>query len=87
MAKLLVCDGDLIPAEVGRNPIPDVLACDEGWQIIDYVPPTDSTAIYAQLVALNEFDPIQIASLVACAFVIFTMSFSAAVVVRKMRQA
>jgi len=86
MANIITCAGNLIPAEAGITPIINVLSCDTGWVIVPYVEPTDSTAIYAQLVALNEFDPIQIAGVITFCFVTFIVGFGLGVVIRNMRR-
>jgi hypothetical protein len=87
VANIIVCSGNLVPAKSGPTTISGVLSCDTGWQIVPYVEPTDSTAIYAQLVALNEFDPSLIALITTGVFVLFIMGFSAGMVLKRMRQA
>jgi hypothetical protein len=87
MPNILTCSGNLSGAvsDIGDS-VPHVLACDSDWQIIPYVEPTDSTAIYAQLVALNEFDPIQIAGLVTFCLVMFIVGFGVGMVINKLRR-
>lgn len=81
MPNIILCSGDLTPTSVAN-----VLACDTGWEIVPYVEPTDSTAIYSQLVALNEFDPIKIAGLVTFCMVMFIVGFGAGLVIRNLRR-
>ncbi len=86
MANIISCAGNLIPAKAGPSSIPNVLACDSGWEIVPYVEPTDTTALYAQLVALNEFDPIKIASMITFCLVLFIVGFGAGMVITYMRR-
>lgn len=81
MPNVLVCAGDLTTTSVSN-----VLACDTGWEIVPYVEPTDSTAIYAQLVALNEFDPIKIAGVITFCLVMFIVGFGLGLVIRNLRR-
>lgn len=85
MGNLIICSGNLLPAKTGPSTISGVLSCDTGWQIVPYVQPTDSTAIYAQLVALNEFDPAVTALIVTGCLVLFIIGFSAGMVLKRMR--
>lgn len=86
MPNIIVCSGELIPAKSGITPIPNVLACDTGWQIVPYVEPTDSTAIYSQLVALNEFDVQKIAGIVIFCLSMFIVGFGVGMVINKLRR-
>lgn len=86
MANIIVCPGNLVQAEAGRTPVLNVLSCDSGWQIVPYVEPTDTTALYGQLVALNEFDPIKIASMITFCLVLFIVGFGAGMVITYMRR-
>jgi hypothetical protein len=86
MGNIIVCSGNLIQAEVRANDVVGVLACDTPWEIVPYVEPADSTAIYAQLVALNEFDPVKIASIVTFCMVMFIVGFGVGLVIRNLRR-
>lgn len=69
-----------IPACLPVNGIPDPVV------FVPYVEPTDSTAIYSQLVALNEFDPLKIAGVVTFCFVMFMVGFGVGLVIRNLRR-
>lgn len=86
MPNLIICSGNLVQAKTGPTNVTGVLACDSGWEIVPYVEPTDSTAIYGQLVALNEFDPIKIAGIITFCLVMFVIGFGAGLVIRQMRR-
>jgi hypothetical protein len=79
MATTLICEGDLTPNLSGG------FDCSLSWQVVPYVEPTDSTAIYAQLVALNEFDPSVTALIVSGCLVLFIIGFSAGMVLKRLR--
>ena len=79
MSDLAICTGTISQSS-------GVPVCSVDWTIIPYVEPIDSTAIYAQLVALNEFDPVKIASLIIFCFVIFIMGFGAGQVIKRMQR-
>jgi hypothetical protein len=79
MPSTLICEGDLTANVSGG------FDCPLGWKIVPYVEPTDSTAIYAQLVALNEFDPAVTALIVSGCLVLFIMGFSAGMVLKRLR--
>lgn len=82
MASLIVCEGSItLPGNPGRLP-----TCDIGYTQVPYVEPTDTTALYAQLVALNEFDPIKIASMITFCLVLFIVGFGAGMVITYMRR-
>lgn len=80
MADIALCPGELTQSLGGLN-------CSVDWQIVPYVEPTDSTAIYAQLVALNEFDPVIFGLLITGYLAIFITGYSAGIVLKKLRQA
>lgn len=86
MVNILTCSGNLSEATTGLDPVPNVLACDAGWEIVPYVEPTDSTLIYAQLVALNEFDPERVAFIIITCLVTFLVGFGAGVVIKLLRR-
>jgi hypothetical protein len=86
MGDIIVCEGNLVPVKNGLVTFAGAIGCDVPWTIIPYVEPTDSTAIYAQLVALNEFDPIQIAGLVTFCLVMFIVGFGVGMVINKLRR-
>lgn len=86
MSNIIVCSGNLIQAKAGAANVTNVLACDTGWEIVPYVEPTDSTAIYAQLVALNEFDPVKIAGVITFSFVMLVVGFGVGLVIRNLRR-
>lgn len=79
MSDIAICPGSISQSS-------GIPVCSVDWQIIHYVEPTDSTAIYSQLVALNEFDPAKIASLIVFCFVIFIMGFGAGMVIKRMQR-
>jgi hypothetical protein len=79
MASILACDGD-VTFSAG------VPHCSMDWYVVPYAEPIDSTAIYAQLVALNEFDPLKIAGLVTFCFVMFIVGFGLGLVLRNLRR-
>ena len=79
MATTLICEGDLTPNSSGG------FDCSLDWQVVPYVEPTDSTAIYAQLVALNEFDPAVTALIVSGCLVLFIIGFTAGMVLKRLR--
>lgn len=81
MASIIVCHSTLTPVVVGRAPL-----CDEGWEIIPYVEPTDGSLIYAQLVALNEFDPERAAWIVVICLSTFVVGFGLGVVIKLLRR-
>lgn len=83
MITTVVCTGVVTAGADRPNSLP---ACDTRWEIIPYVEPTDSTAIYAQLVALNEFDPIKIAGIITFCLVMFIVGFGIGLVIRNMRR-
>jgi hypothetical protein len=99
MPNIIVCSGDVVlapPQPTGPTqaayyvndvyqtvPMP---VCLTGWEIVPYVEPTDSTAIYAQLVALNEFDPVQIAGIVTFCLAMFIVGFGVGMVINKLRR-
>lgn len=56
------------------------------WRFVDYVEPTDTTQIYAQLVALNEFDPAKISGIVTFCLVLFTLGFGVGMVINRLRR-
>lgn len=86
MSSIVVCNGDVIqPAILSGRPSPGVVQCSVDWTVIPYVEPTDSTAIYAQLVALNEFDPAITALIVSGCLVLFIIGFSAGMVLKRLR--
>lgn len=87
MANILTCAGNLsIAGSTSGDTVPNVLACDSGWEIVPYVEPTDSTAIYAQLVALNEFNPVQIAGVVTFCLAMFICGFGVGMVINRLRR-
>lgn len=87
MANLNICEGTLSNSytNVGDS-VPNVLACDTGWKIVPYVEPTDSTLIYSQLVALNEFDAQQAGFIIVTCLVTFLVGFGAGVVIKLLRR-
>ena len=82
MPVTIVCEGTVtIPENPTRLP-----TCDTNYIVVPYVEPTDSAAIYAQLVALNEFDPVQIASIVSFCLALFIVGFGVGMVINKLRR-
>ncbi len=81
MASTVICEGDLTPNVSGG------FDCSTGWQIVPYVESTDTTAIYGQLVALNELDPTVISLLVGGSLALFITGFSTGIILKKLRQA
>lgn len=79
MSNIILCDG-VVTHTSGD------LQCSADWSVVPYVEPTDSTAIYAQLVALNEFDPLKIAGVVTFCFVMFMVGFGVGLVIRNLRR-
>jgi hypothetical protein len=86
MANLILCEGNIVEAVASSRPVPNVVACDTGWTVIPYVEPTDSTAIYSQLVALNEFDAQQAAFIIVTCLVTFLVGFGTGVVIKLLRR-
>ncbi|WP_062058694.1 hypothetical protein [Cellvibrio sp. OA-2007] len=86
MSNIITCAGNLIPAKAGPTSINNVLACDSGWEIVPYVQPSDSTAIYSQLVALNEFDPVKISGIVIFSLTLFIVGFGVGMVINRLRR-
>lgn len=89
MANIVLCRGDVLPAldvSAGAEFQYPVPSCTTGWEIVPYVEPTDSTAIYAQLVALNEFEPSRIALIIVICLSTFIVGFGAGVVVKLLRR-
>ena len=82
MPNMLICEGTMTPTVVGRAPL-----CDAGWEVVPYVEPTDASLIYAELVALNEFDPAITAMIVTGCLVLFITGFSAGMVLKRLRSA
>ena len=80
MSNLATCDGDLLLDPSG------FMACTGSWSVVPYVEPTDSTAIYAELVALNEFDPERVAVIIVTCLVTFLVGFGAGVVIKLLRR-
>lgn len=79
MPNIIVCDGVVTQSSGSAQ-------CSVDWSVISYVEPTDSTAIYAQLVALNEFDPLKIAGVVTFCFVMLMVGFGVGLVIRNLRR-
>jgi hypothetical protein len=79
MSSILACDGDVTFSS-------GVPHCSTDWYVVPYAEPADSTAIYAQLVALNEFDPLKIAGVVTFCFVMFIVGFGLGLVLRNLRR-
>lgn len=86
MANIIVCSGSLFPANVAGDSVDAAPACDTGWEIIPYVEPTDSTAIYAQLVALNDFDPERAGWIIVICLSTFVVGFGLGVVIKLLRR-
>jgi len=80
MSDVALCDGQLLLDPAG------FMACSGSWSIVPYVEPADSTAIYAQLVALNEFDPERVAVVIVTCLVTFLVGFGAGVVIKLLRR-
>lgn len=86
MSNIIVCNGDVIqPAIISGRAAPGMAQCSVDWIVVPYVQPTDSTAIYSQLVALNEFDPAVTALIVSGCLVLFIIGFSAGMVLKRLR--
>lgn len=88
MINMIVCDGDFLPAvdnDSGAD-LSGMVRCAGDLQIVPYVEPTDSTAIYSQLVALNEFDPEKAAFIIVICLATFLVGFGAGVVVKLLRR-
>ncbi len=86
MDNMIVCSGNLVPVKNGLVTLQGAIGCDVDWTIVPYVEPTDSTAIYAQLVALNEFDPERVAIIIVTCLVTFLVGFGAGVVIKLLRR-
>jgi hypothetical protein len=86
MSNIITCTGNLSGAKSGLSNIPNVLACDSGWEIVPYVQPTDSTLIYSELVALNEFDPARTAGIIVFCLVMFITGVGTGMVIRWLRR-
>lgn len=83
---MLVCEGTIVqPVRIGVNNY-DLATCTGGWSIVPYVEPTDSTAIYAQLFALNEFDPLKIVVIIVICFATFLVGFGTGIVLKLLRR-
>lgn len=80
MSDLALCDGQLILDPAG------FMSCSGSWSVVPYVEPTDSTLIYAQLVALNEFDVQQAGFIIVTCLVTFLVGFGAGVVIKLLRR-
>ena len=88
MPNIILCRGDVLPAldiSAGAQFEYQVPSCTTGWEIVPYVEPTDSSLIYSQLVALNEFDPSITALLVSGSLVLFIIGYSAGMVLKRLR--
>lgn len=78
MGNIIVCDGNLVIAKVGLNPVlPNVLGCDIPWTI----KPEPSTD-FQGLIDLLTFKPEICASLIGACLVIFIIGYSGAKVAR-----
>ena len=80
MSNVALCDGDLLLDPAG------FMSCTGSWSVVPYVEPADSTAIYSQLVALNEFDPERVAVIIVTCLVTFLVGFGAGVVIKLLRR-
>lgn len=86
MANMIVCEGDFAVLEYGRQTIANSIGCESGWLVIPYVEPTDSTLIYSQLIALNEFDPERAGSIIVGCLATFLLGFGVGVVIKLLRR-
>lgn len=80
MSDVAVCDGSLILDPAG------FMTCSGSWSIVPYVEPTDSTLVYAELVALNEFDPERTAWIIVICLATFIVGFGTGVVIKLLRR-
>ena len=62
------------------------MACTGSWSVVPYVEPTDTTLIYAQLVALNEFDVEQAGLIIVSCLATFLVGFGAGIVIKLLRR-
>ena len=80
MSDLAICSGVISNSN-------GVAICSGDWEIVPYVQPTDSTLIYQQLLALNEFNPLVMGMMLVWFLAMFTTAFYVGIVLKKMRQA
>jgi hypothetical protein len=80
MSNVALCDGDLLLDPAG------FMACSGSWSVVPYVEPTDSSLVYAQLVALNEFDPEKAGLIIVSCLATFVVGFGAGVVIKLLRR-
>lgn len=80
MSNVALCDGEFNLDPAG------FMSCTGSWSVVPYVEPTDSTLIYAQLVALNEFDVDRVAFIIITCLVTFLAGFGAGIVIKLLRR-
>ena len=80
MSNVALCDGQLFVDPAG------FMTCSGSWSVVPYVEPTDSTLIYAQLVALNEFDVEQASLIIVSCLATFLVGFGVGVVIKLLRR-
>lgn len=80
MSDIALCDGDLLLDPAG------FMSCSGSWSVVPYVQPADSTMIYSQLVALNEFNPERSAWIIVICLSTFLAGFGAGVVIKLLRR-
>jgi hypothetical protein len=80
MSDIALCDGQLFVDPAG------FMACTGSWSVVPYVEPTDTTLIYAQLVALNEFDVEQAGLIIVSCLATFLVGFGAGIVIKLLRR-
>lgn len=80
MSNVALCDDQLILDPAG------FMSCTGSWSVVPYVEPTDSTLIYSQLVALNEFDPERAGVIIVTCLATFLVGFGVGVVIKLLRR-
>lgn len=87
MANMILCSGNLVPVKSGLTTLQGAIGCDVPWEVVPYVEPSDTTALYAQLVALNELDPMLVGLIVVGCCALYVTGYSAGLVIKKLKQA